>query len=128
MKWLRSKGVKRILIISPTPEFARRVPECVARADQYGRERDAYCSISRAANDRRRSKSTNLLREATKGMSSVRVMDPIDLFCDGDICRPYDGDALLFRDANHLSESAGVPLMVAGMKDDLDWLVGHPSD
>jgi peptidoglycan/LPS O-acetylase OafA/YrhL len=125
IRWLRKKGVKRILIIGPTPEFVRRIPECIARADQYGKDRDAYCSVPRATNDSRRAKIVGLLKQGADGMEGVRVVDPINMFCGDDICRPYHGDDLLFRDANHLSESEGVPLMVASMKDDLDWLVGR---
>jgi peptidoglycan/LPS O-acetylase OafA/YrhL len=95
-------GSRRLLVIGPVPEFQYEAVACVLRADRYGMARD-FCSLPRARVEARRKKTMEILRRVTVGFSNIRLVDPIDLFCDRTTCRPYVGKSILYKDTNHLS-------------------------
>jgi len=102
---LKSFGVERILVIAPVPEFRHMAPQCIIRSDHYGADRDARCSVTRASVEARREKAVAWLREGMTGAEGVRLIDPINDFCDKDMCRPYFGDTVLYFDTNHVSDA-----------------------
>lgn len=124
LKRLKAAGVKRIMIISSTPEFIRSPPSCLIRADRYGVDRDQYCSVSADLTMRRRHFSTGWLMAAVQGVAEVRVIDPMPVFCDTEYCRPYDDTGVLYRDDDHLTKK-GMEKIIDRYSSDFRWLLGH---
>lgn len=113
-------GIERILIFAPLPEFAVYAPECVSRSKRYNLNPDERCSISRAMVDERREQTMDWLKEATQNISQIRLIDPINLYCDHVFCRSYDDRGVLFRDADHLTE-LGVEKLYTAFNDNFRW-------
>jgi hypothetical protein len=67
------------------------------------------------------------LEAATGGQDDVRLVDPFDVFCDDDRCRPYDASSVLYRDFNHHND-AGVRKILSKRADDFTWLLGAAAD
>ncbi|HET7714073.1 MAG TPA: SGNH hydrolase domain-containing protein, partial [Bauldia sp.] len=107
---------ERVLIIGPVPEFRHPVPECLARADHRGLDRDV-CSMPRERVERRRRETMITLDYLAAQFPNVRVIDPIDLFCDERLCRPYDSGGPLYTDGDHLSVRGAEKLYAAFSKD-----------
>jgi peptidoglycan/LPS O-acetylase OafA/YrhL len=114
-----SGGSRRLLVIGPVPEFQYEAVACVLRADRYGMARD-FCSLPRARIEARRKKTMEILRQVTRGSRNVRLVDPIDLFCDSTTCRPYIGRTILYKDTNHLSRF-GSDWFFEALKKDFLW-------
>jgi hypothetical protein len=110
-------GVQRILIVGPLPEFPRSAPYCVMRSI---RARVDVCSILRTEVDARRGHTMSILRQATGSSSTIRLIDPIDLFCTPTECRPNNGRKLFFVDTSHLS-SAGAERLYQRYEGDFLW-------
>ena len=112
-------GARRLLVIGPVPEFDYRIVSCVLRADLYGMARD-FCSVARSRVEARRKKTMEILARLTRGSPNVRLVDPIDLFCDRATCRPYVGQSILYKDNNHLSRF-GANWFFEALKQDFLW-------
>jgi hypothetical protein len=113
----QSAGVQRILVIAPLPEFPWQAPYCVMRAVRTGLD---LCTLSRRKADARRDRTITTLRQALAPITGVRLIDPIDLFCTGTICRPNNGTLLFFSDTSHLSP-AGVERLYQRYESDFLW-------
>jgi len=120
---LRKSGVKRILVVAPTPEFGRDLSSCLIRADRYGVDRDQYCSVSKASVLGRRYYSYQWLSEAVQGVRGTRLINPGPVFCDASSCRGYDSTGLLYRDDDHLNED-GMKKVIERYSEDFDWVMG----
>ncbi len=95
-------GARRILIVGPVPEFTHSAPECLARAAHRGID-PSFCAMSREDVDNRRGKSMATLNYIASRFPEVRVLDPMDMFCDELRCWPHDAGGPFFTDGNHLS-------------------------
>jgi hypothetical protein len=124
---LRSYGVRRILIIGPTPVFGQMVPQCLYRADGRGLDRGVTCGIDRSTFDKGAAFARSVLAEVTAGAADVRVVDPTDEFCDSARCLPYAGDDVLIVDEVHLSDAA-VNRVAAAHAADFEWAVGRAAE
>ncbi|KKC36569.1 hypothetical protein WH87_14035 [Devosia epidermidihirudinis] len=117
---LEGAGVKRILVQGPVPEWLRRAPECIARADAMRVDRATNCGLPRAEVEERRADVVAWIKEALEVFPEVRFIDPLDVFCDATTCRPYDGQVLLFSDDDHMSE-AGQARVFRAFETDFLW-------
>ena len=124
--YLKSQGVRRILVIGPLPFFLRPVPNCLFLADQHHMDRRQTCGVSRPTADAERQPSAKSILAAIDGLPDVRYVDPFSDFCDEAHCLPYSDKAILFTDTNHLSD-AGTDRILAGHKADFDWLIAGAS-
>jgi hypothetical protein len=120
---LKSGGVKRILIIGPTPFFPRSVPNCLYLADRYGIDRAKSCGVERAAADKVVAVALARIKVAIAGMAEMRYLDAFNAFCDAERCVPYGDGGILVTDTNHLSD-AGMDQIIARNEADFDWVIG----
>jgi len=120
---LKSWGVRRILVIGPTPLFERVPADCVYLADRNGLDRAAVCGVPRASARIDADPAAALLGEAIAGLDGVRTIDPFDAFCNAERCVPYAGDSILFIDTNHLSDS-GALLLAERHAAEFEWTIG----
>ena len=61
-----------------------------------------------------------ILRRVTRRAVNVRLVDPIDLFCDRMTCWPTVGRSLLYKDSDHLSRF-GADWFFESLKKDFLW-------
>ena len=120
---LSDGGRRRILLVGPVPEFTYKGAQCVLRAIRYGSDRDK-CSLSRAAVEERRGPAVRLLQHIAEITPNTRYVDPIDLFCDAAMCRPYVDDLILMEDEDHLIVPDGGYWLYNALKEDFWWVFG----
>lgn len=119
---LQESGVRKVLVIAPTPEFNSNVSSCLLRADKYGLRRDEHCSVPLSRVLGRREFSRPWLEKAVLGLRDVRLIDPMPVFCDGSYCRGYEGDKVLYRDDDHIND-AGMRRIIGRYRGDFDWVM-----
>lgn len=120
---LRVLGVRRILVIGPTPLFSRPAPRCLYLARKYSAGGEQQCGVSRADHEALGREAVHRIELGLAGLDGVRYVDPTDDFCNEQVCLPYLGDDILFVDTNHLSD-AGTDRIIAGHRADFDWVIG----
>jgi hypothetical protein len=96
---ITDRGI-RTLLISDTPRSHRDVPTCLSRA-VAGSWANGDCAIRRdeALNlEARRAQAA-----ALRGMTLARIAEFSDLLCDAEWCKVRFGNAIVYRDGNHLT-------------------------
>ena len=96
----------KILLIGPVPTFPNSSLECVVLSDRFLGNRDR-CVRPRSEVDDTAAPIIRILESVAGQFSNARYLDAIDVFCDRNTCRPFDGDVVLYSDSHHLSP-AGV--------------------
>ena len=119
---LQQRGVRRILVIGPVPEFAAEASTCLSRAASTGRSPE-ICSVKRSLVDERRKDAVQSLLQGVEGKAGVRYVDPLEVFCDEDRCQPIDKGGILYTDDNHLSQH-GSNAVYQAFKLDFEWVMG----
>ncbi|WP_202959337.1 acyltransferase family protein [Pseudomonas sp. CK-NBRI-02] len=122
--YLHRLGVERVLIVGPVPIFKASAPNCVLRSLHYGINPDKHCSVLRSEVERSRADVVSWLKEASADRHEVKFIDPIDYFCDADVCRSYGNEGVLYTDTNHVSD-AGLERIYQGGLTEFDWLLGR---
>lgn len=79
------------------PEFTFSVPGCL-----YRREANS-CVMPRNTVEKRRRLFVETLRRVAADFDNVKILDPIDYFCDPQSCKAAISGTSLYRDSNHLS-------------------------
>jgi peptidoglycan/LPS O-acetylase OafA/YrhL len=110
----------RILVVAPAPKFRLPALDCVLLGDRYGGGRDR-CTSRRADVENDRAQIVEALRDVMQRYQNVRLIDPIDLFCDDDVCRPFEGDRVYFSDQSHL-ETSGTDKVFDHFEADFRWV------
>lgn len=109
-----------VLLIGPVPVFPLSSLDCVVLSDRYGGGRDR-CDKPRAEVDADRAPIVRVLAAASSVIPNLRYVDPIDLFCDAQTCRPANGDKVYYRDAGHVTP-AGAHHIYDRFETDFRWL------
>lgn len=105
----------RVLILLSQPEFRHPPYRCilVRPTESCGIERDIY--------ERHRAAVNGVIESLAAGFENVRVVDPVDYFCDERYCPPFLGTIPSQRDDDHVSASAARNY-AAVIAADLAWL------
>ncbi len=119
---INDNGRRRLLVIGPVPVFNYSNAECVLRAEKYGLDWDR-CALPRSAVDLRRASAIALLQRVVGSMPKARFIDPIDLFCDAELCRPYAHIGILYKDRDHVSQ-LGADWMFNALGEHFNWALG----
>lgn len=117
---LLQRGVKRILLVGPVPEFHYKAGNCIYRAQRYGEDWDR-CAMPRKQLEEHRLPAITELRRVAAKYPEVRLVDPFPLFCSESMCRPYENGVLLYRDADHLSVPYGAEWLYHHFKEAFWW-------
>jgi peptidoglycan/LPS O-acetylase OafA/YrhL len=120
---LKALGVRRMLVIGPTPLFPRPAPNCLYLADRYGLDRGGTCGTERPRAEAEARVARERLAAALAGIEEVRYVDPFDIFCNTERCLPFVDDTILFRDTNHLTD-LGTQRIIDAYRADFGWLMG----
>ena len=114
---LRGAGL-RVLILADVPQYPTDAWSCVARRGWTA------CNRPRAQADAARRDELAALHRIAASDPGVRLFDPIDSLCSAAVCSPVRGEALVYRDTNHLTR-AGADIVVRDMARDLEWVAGR---
>lgn len=117
---LKGVGVKRVLIVAPSPAYERGIPECVIRARRLGMDLDK-CSRDLEPIEAQRERTLTALQTLAAGRRDIKVIDPFEVFCDKEICHSHADDKPMYLDDNHLSQ-AGVDRLFRHFDAELDWV------
>jgi peptidoglycan/LPS O-acetylase OafA/YrhL len=112
----------RILLVGPVPYFPKPGLQCVVLSDRYAENRDR-CGQPRSEVDAMTAASIEALRAMPKKFPNVRYINPIDIFCDQNVCRPYWNNEVFYLDSHHLSP-AGADKVFDYFEKDFLWVAG----
>jgi peptidoglycan/LPS O-acetylase OafA/YrhL len=100
LETLSAAGI-RIVVMRDNPSFTYNIPICLARSARHSWYPGGSCEADRS----------QVLNPAVfesekagaQGLSNVHFIDITERLCQKDICRPVQGDALLYQDSHHLT-------------------------
>ncbi|MCW5680089.1 MAG: acyltransferase [Xanthobacteraceae bacterium] len=115
---------RRVLIIGPVPEYPWKGVNCLMRAERFGYPMDR-CAVPRAKVDAERQAAVARLLRATAGNPNVRYAEPVGLFCDARLCRPYTNGAALMADENHITVPYGADWLYYNFRNDFWWVMSR---
>jgi len=104
-----------VALIAPVPEMYFHVPQCLHRRSP---ER---CTIPRARVEERRLVALGILRRIAADYPNLRLIDPIQEFCDASSCASTGNGLVRYSDDNHVSLAMARHLARAWRRD-LDWI------
>ena len=113
---------RRVLIVGPTPELKHPIENCLQRAQLTGQSKES-CAIKRNDVELRHRQTWQVLRGAAAKFPNVRLIDPVDVFCDRDTCWPYGPKGLYYVDKDHLSTLA-TEMLYRHFERDFRWVYG----
>jgi hypothetical protein len=113
----------RVLLLGPVPVWSASVPECLYEADSRGLERIKCAELSKR-NQLARAEVIELLKSRAKRHRNVKFIDPFAALCEAGVCRPYSGEAILYRDQSHLSDLGSLRLF-RSFPDEVAWTLGN---
>jgi hypothetical protein len=93
LRRLRATGA-RVVVIKDLPRAPHDVPACVSR--EPGR-------LERCAFRRDRRPELDFDRQSTVAVEGAKAIDPTPVVCPRDLCPAVMGNALVYRDDNHLT-------------------------
>ena len=104
------KAGKRIVIVVDIPELPFFPKKCVPRP--FAGEPD-NCVIPKLEVGNRQRNFRALLDQIVSLHPEVKLFDPLDIFCDGDMCSAIKDGVVLYNDLHHLSHRGSE---IVGMK------------
>ncbi len=111
----------RVLLLGPMPVFETPAMDCVILNDRHGTSRER-CGRSRSQVEGVVASSDQVFMKIAKSSpNNIRFVNPIDVFCDAQFCRPFIGDQLMYDDGSHLLTS-GVDLVWKTFEKDFRWV------
>jgi hypothetical protein len=115
---LRDAGLRVLVLLDP-PEVAQPIAACM-----YVRyEQPLRCGIARADYDRNTGDVVATIKSIAAQFPSVRVIDPVDRFCNAKNCPPLSNGSPMLWDDDHISTSAARAL-APSIREDFRWVLG----
>ena len=90
----------RVVILLPAPEFRHEVGPCLLERSPRA------CGITRAGYLAHAAPTSQVLSAAAAEFPDVRVLDPVDFFCDAEVCPAVRDGAAMLRDDDHVTVEA----------------------
>jgi peptidoglycan/LPS O-acetylase OafA/YrhL len=97
---------KRVIVMIDVPEMNFSLGRCVVGRPLrllLARTESIRCAIPRAEYVKRNVAYRELLSKLKQENPGVLIYDPIDLFCDAEMCNVFHNGRSLYRDGDHLS-------------------------
>ena len=120
---LKVLSPRRVLIVAPVPELRHAAVNCLMRAQISARPRET-CAADRTMVEARRRETVAVLRQVSAAFPNVRLIDPLDVFCNPDTCRPFGPEGVYYSDADHLSP-LGAELLFRHFEREFVWASGE---
>jgi hypothetical protein len=99
--------VKHIVVIRDIPDVYERTLPCVEAAIAEHREAGTACAVARSA---ALHEDPDVVAARRLGLPRVQVVDLTQFFCDGQLCYPVVGGALVYRDSHHITSTFAMTL------------------
>ncbi len=109
LDFLASQHVS-VSVIDQVPEFPRDVKSCVVRAAYYGRDITS-CAVQDAARFEERHQVLDGYFRFLRQRYSFSLASAADAICKHGVCNAMDGDDILMRDSNHMTERGSMYIM-----------------
>lgn len=94
---------KKIIFVRDTPYMSEDFRDyCLKRKTDSAKSID--CTIPREIYELQRAKEADVLKSIRSKLPNIYIFDPIDLFCDKEVCYFIKDGRSLYRDHHHLSE------------------------
>jgi peptidoglycan/LPS O-acetylase OafA/YrhL len=119
---LKALSPRRVLIVAPAPELRHAAVNCLMRAQISAQPRET-CAADRVTAEQRRRETVAVLRQVAAAFPNVKLIDPFDVFCSPDICRPFGPEGVYYSDADHLSP-LGAELLFNRFEREFLWASG----
>lgn len=103
-----------IVLVSPIPIMPFDAPACLARRNI------SECSTERETAIENREKIIAVFDSIARDFDAVKIIDPLEQFCETDYCSPLQGDTVLYSDNSHLTVKGSLRMMPL-FKDPLLW-------
>jgi peptidoglycan/LPS O-acetylase OafA/YrhL len=108
LETLTAAGI-RIVVMRDNPSFTYNIPTCLARSARHSWYPGGSCEADRSL----------VLNPAVfesekagaRGLPNVHFIDITERLCQKDICRPVQGDTLIYQDSHHLTVNFTKSLM-----------------
>ena len=97
---------KRVVFYIDVPEIGFYPTDCIQRPIQFYRR--GSCVLTREAVDDRQATYRQLIARIKQQEPGVKIVDPIDLFCDKEQCVWKRGNASFYFDTHHLTPAGGL--------------------
>jgi hypothetical protein len=115
--------VPRVLILVQAPDFPHSPIDCLTRAKLNGPGQDV-CAVDRDVVEQRQRDTMHVLSSIAAAFPNVRLVDPIDVFCDRSKCRQFGIDGIYYFDTDHLN-GLGVERLYRSFESEFAWLYGN---
>jgi hypothetical protein len=99
-----------VSVMDQVPEFPRDVKSCVVRAAYYGRD-IASCAVQDAARFEERHQVLDGYFRFLRQRYSFSLASAADAICKHGVCNAMDGDGILMRDNNHMTDKGSLYIM-----------------
>ncbi len=116
----------RVLIVGPVPELEHPPADCLMRAQISGEPRKS-CLLDRSKVERRNIEAMTVLKRVAAAFPNVRVIDPMETFCDGQKCTSFGPQGVYYLDTDHLT-SLGAEVLYRHFERDFLWIFGKASE
>ena len=113
---------RRVLIVGPVPELKHVAADCLLRAQITGQPREV-CTLDRREVEQRNREAMKVFARLAAAFPNVRLIDPLEVFCDRKICRPFGPAGVFYADSNHLSP-LGAEMVYRKFEPDFRWVYG----
>ncbi len=114
---------RRVLIVGPAPELKHPIENCLQRTQLTGQPKES-CAIKRSDVELRHRQTWQVLRGVAAKFPNVRLIDPVEVFCDRDTCWPFGAKGLYYVDKDHLSPLA-TEMLYRHFERDFRWVYGN---
>jgi hypothetical protein len=95
-----SSHVRRVFLIGPTPVLPTRAPSCLLRNNSTA------CDVARSDFVARSAAIRKLLMALPKRHSNVIYIEPLDFFCNAQVCPGVRNGMALYWDTHHVASRA----------------------
>ncbi len=116
----------RVLIVGPVPELEHPPADCLMRA-QISREPRESCLLDRHKVELRNTEAMIVLKRVTAAFPNVRLIDPLDAFCDREKCASFGPNGVYYLDTDHLTP-LGAELLYRHFERDFLWIFGKADE
>jgi peptidoglycan/LPS O-acetylase OafA/YrhL len=111
-----SKGIK-VIFLDSVPNFKSNASQCQLKNIIFGYPKQQFCERSLMAIKKERLAYDYFIKNVISATDNIFVLDFMDFFCRKSVCKTlFDGE-MMYRDQNHITDSASRSLYQRTFKD-----------
>jgi hypothetical protein len=111
-----NKGIK-VIFLDSVPNFKSNASQCQLKNIIFGYPKQQFCERSLMAIKKERMDYEYFIKNVISSSNNIFVLDFMDFFCRKGVCKTlFDGE-MMYRDQNHITDSASRSLYQRTFKD-----------